>query len=201
MAFIPVPNVAQVTVLQTLFGQEVNNVLHFARAGGWDASNLESLAGLVLASWTVNVIPEQSADLVLDGVRARDLSTADGLQVEVAPAEAVTGGVGQPSLPGNVAFCVTHRTAFIGRSRRGRTYVAGIGEDQVTGNSLAAPVASDLVLAFNTLRATTNASGYFFCVVSRFTNGDPRPEGISTVVTGSFAVDLRVDSQRGRLPA
>lgn len=199
MPFIPVPDTAQVTVLQTLFGQEVANVLHFTKEGGYDLNSLTDLASVVRDEWKLRILPSQSADLVMDGVRARNLAIQDGFQMEVIAGVGNLGGVNAGSLPGNVAFCLTHRTANIGRSRRGRTYIAGIAETQVTGNELAAPVASDLAAGFNTLRLQVAQAGFTFVVASRYTNKDARPFGIVSVVTQTVARDLRVDSQRGRL--
>lgn len=199
MAFIPVPDTAEVRVEQTLHGEQVNNILHFARVGGWDGPSLSSLAALVFGQWGNNVMAPLSSALELQQVVARDISVQDGEQLISPAGPAVPGGVSGPALPGNVAFCITHRTGLVGRSRRGRSYVAGLPEAAVTGNALSSASANALETAFNAVRAATNAQGYFFCVVSRYTNGAPRPAGITTPVIGSVARDLTVDSQRGRL--
>lgn len=199
MAFIPVPNAAQVVVQQSLFGEDVNNVMHFARSGGWPLASLGALATLVATTWTAEVMPVLSSELTLVGVSARDLSVADGQQALQPVSPAVEGGIDQQSLPGNVAFVVTHRTAFIGRSRRGRNYIGGLPEGAVTQNSLLTTTGDALAAAFNTLRATCAAQGFFFCIVSRYANNLPRVEGITTAVDVSEVRDYRVDSQRGRL--
>ena len=200
MAFVPVPNTAQVSVLQTLFGQEVVNVLHFFKAGGYDLTSLTDLASLVRDRWKAEILPNQSEDLVMDGVRARNLDIQDGFQVEVLAGAGNIGGVPGVSLPGNVAFVITHRTANIGRSRRGRTYLAGIRTSQVDDNAIAAPVASSFVTGFNNLRGTAAAAGFDLVVASRYTNGAPRVTGVVSLVINSVARDLFLDSQRGRLP-
>lgn len=199
MAFIPVPDTAEVRVEQRLFGQEVNNILHFARVGGWNAASLSQLATLVFGVWGNQVLPALSQDLTLETVNARDISLQDGVQQQSPAGPAVPGGINSPSLPGNVAFCITHRTGLVGRSRRGRTYVAGLAEQDVTGNVLASGRANQIEAAFNALRATSNAQGFFFCVVSRYTANQPRVAGVTTPVTTSVARDQTVDSQRGRL--
>lgn len=199
MPFIAVPDTAQVTILQTLFGQEVANVLHFTREGGYTLESLIDLSSAVRDRWKLEILPNQSENLVFDGVRSRNLAIQDGFQFEVIAGTGNTGGVSFPSLPGNVAFCVTHRTANIGRSRRGRSYIAGIAETQVSGNEIAAPVASDLASGFNGLRTFLAGLGFNFVIASRYTNNAPRPFGVVSLVTNSVAVDLRVDSQRGRL--
>lgn len=199
MPFVPVPNTAQVTILQTLFGQEVVNVLHFFRSGGYDLDTLIDLASNVRDRWAIEILPFQSEDLSFDGVRARNLDVQDGFQFEVQSGVANSGGITSGSLPGNVAFVLTHRTANIGRSRRGRTYLAGLPENQVTGNALAAPVASDFVTGFNALRTFMAGQGDQLVVASRFADGAPRPIGIVSLVVNTVARDLFVDSQRGRL--
>lgn len=199
MAFVPIPDTAQVTILQTLHGEEVANVLHFTREGGYDLPSLTDLASGARDNWKAFILPLQASDLVMDGVRARNMAVQDGFQVEVIAGAGNNGGVAGLSLPGNVAFCITHRTALIGRSRRGRTYLAGISKGQVTSNTIAAPVATDMVTAFNNFRIQMAQLGFAFVVASRFTGNQPRPFGVVTLVLQSTAVDLRVDSQRGRL--
>src|SRR5512145_987200 len=199
MAFIPVPNAAQVVINQRLHGEEVVNVLHFARSGGFPLASLGALATLVSTNWVSEVLPNLSADLTLESVVARDLSVADGQQAVQAVSPAEAGGIGQAALPGNVAYVITHRTAFIGRSRRGRTYLAGLGEDDVTANTFLTVRADALATAFNTLRTELAGAGFFFCIVSRYTNGAPRATGITTAVDVSVARDYTVDTQRGRL--
>lgn len=201
MPFIPVPEAASVVVHQTLFGVPVNNVLGFARSGGWDATSLGDLADQVGTHWFNNFLPNLSSDLTLDSVTARDLSVADGVQAVNAVDPPLPGLVAAPSMSGNVAFVITHRTAFIGRSRRGRSYIAGLAETHVTANLFATAQADALAAAFNTMRTSLAALGYFFCVISRYTGGAPRTTGITTAVSVSETRDYRVDTQRGRLTA
>lgn len=200
MPFIPVPNTAQVTILQSLFGQEVVNVLHFFRSGGYDLDTLIDLASAVRDRWAIEILPNQSVDLSFDGVRARNLDIADGFQFEVQSGVANQGSATGGGMPGNVAFVITHRTANIGRSRRGRSYIAGLAESQVVGNALAAPVASAFVSGFNGLRTFLAGQGDQLVVASRFTGKLPRVVGVTSLVITSVARDLNVDSQRGRLP-
>jgi hypothetical protein len=110
------------------------------------------------------------------------------------------GGAGGDACPANVAYCMTHRTDRIGRSRRGRTYFAGVPESVTTGNYVTSTWSLAMTSAFNSVVADLTVSGWFFVIVSRFANKEPRGIGLSTIVTSSSFRDLRVDSQRGRLP-
>ena len=102
------------------------------------------------------------------------------------------GEIVQDSLPGSVAFCVSLRSALAGRRFRGRKYFSGLGEGDVTANEFLSTRAADLVTAVEDLRAGLATLGNPMSIFS--------PTGLTLVpVINVTAVDLRVDSQRGRL--
>lgn len=201
MAFQPAPNVVQARVEQTLAGEEVNFILNFGGAGADPANpaELQFFADVLRNWWVDELSANLTSAIVLNGVTVRNLGSQDGPQATSSEAAPVPGTIGADPVPNNVAFCVTHRTALIGRSRRGRTYVAGFSRNEVANNLLAPARALAFVDAFNELRAVAASQGFVFCILSRFAGGQPRPAGVFVAVTGSVAVDNRVDSQRGRL--
>lgn len=200
MAFIPSPEVAQAVIKHTLSGEEVNNVLHFITSGAPTAANMGVLASALVESWTGSIMPELSTSLVFTEVTVRDLSFAEGIQVSATPAATVNGGIAGEAYPANVALCLTHRTALIGRSRRGRTFFGGLPEIAGVGNNALAPYVADLKAGWDAVVADVAVAGWVFGVLSTQANKAPRAQGVFTLVTSSIFRDLRFDSQRGRLP-
>lgn len=200
MVFVPAPQVAQAVVKHIYAGQEVNNVLAFGIAAVPNIVQLQTLASALQEAWVGAIMPLLSNQLTFSEVVVRDLTVADGTQVASAPAALVTGGVGGDGYPGSVALCMTHRTALIGRSRRGRTYFGGIPENTATVNTFQPFFLLAMKTAWDSVIADVEVSGWFFGILSRRTNKLPRPVGVFTAVTSSLFRDPRVDSQRGRLP-
>lgn len=198
MAFIPVPNVAQVEVRMTLDSQRIENTLYFEKAAPWGIVQLQALTADIRAWWIALVAPLVSASVALNTVFARDLTFANSTQAEVSGG--VSGTRGGPVLPSNVSLCVSFRTGQTGRSFRGRNYIVGLTEGDVIGNLVDDPLVQSYIDAYLGLLpiATENASEWV--VVSRHTNGSPRVSGIGTPITSVVVVDRVVDSQRRRLP-
>lgn len=199
MPFVPVPNSARVSVRATLFGQSIVNVLYVRGPGPISEAGLLNAATLVRNAYDANILPHLSNDILYQDVTARAMDTDSGPQVVLPWGEGNAGGQAVTSMPGNVAFCITHRTANIGRSYRGRTFLAGLTEADVGSNLLNAAVADELEDGFNSLRAGLLSANLVFCVVSLFSSGQPRAQGVATPVTTSVARDNRVDTQRRRL--
>lgn len=208
MPFIPVPSVVQININQRLHGEQVQNTLYGVNFGGITPANMLLLAGEIITWVGSQLYDELSNDLSLFEVAVRDLSVADGPFVIAPPTTPVVGGQVAPALPGNAAACVSFRTGLVGRSRRGRNYVAGLPEFRVTGNLIGEPLVTSLADAYSALFAPTGpfqASGYAWVVVSRYSGTDPvtgepipREFGQPTIVSG-VRVDNAVDSQRRRL--
>lgn len=200
MAFIPVPLTTEVVFNHILDGEPVVNVLNFFANAETNAAAAQSLANVAAGSWTTNIMPLLTAQMEFVSCDVRYLGVADGAQATGNPIGIVTGGVGGDAYPANVALCMTHRTNLAGRSRRGRTYFGGIPESAGQLNSASASFQLNLAGAFANVLADIDALGYVLVVVSRFANGAPRAQGLSTAVTTSLFRDGRFDSMRGRLP-
>lgn len=200
MAFIPVPNVAQVNIRSTLDGQRIENTLYFKHLSAWSGVELANLASLVRAWWTTGPRAQLSSGLVLREVYAVDLTSANG----ATATDAVTNDPGGPDtafrVPNSVALCVSFRTAQRGRSYRGRNYVAGWTVDSVTGNTFNSTKANAIKDAYEDLLVGLNDGEYQWVIASRYANGQPRTTGVWSYVTAVTLVDLTVDSQRRRLP-
>jgi len=98
-----------------------------------------------------------------------------------------------------VAVCASHYTGRTGRSRRGRTYIPGIGSTIVlAGDIVAASSRAALLLSYANLRLALNGYGLAQVVASFHTAGAPRAVGLGTAVS-TTVIDQFSDSQRRRL--
>lgn len=202
MPFIPVENTAHVRVEGRVDNQQVINDLYFRHTTGpIAAADIQALASAI-AAWGVGFYaPFLNEAWTGVKVAARDLTTALGFVAEASLAGAV-GGVTGEAAPNNCTMAVSFRTAFAGRSFRGRNYVPCLTNSQVTGNNIDADWAQSVVDAYSELLFGGGSlpGGWVWVVVSRFTNLEPRVAGLFNEVFAVVVSDLIVDSQRRRLP-
>jgi hypothetical protein len=204
MAFIPVPNVAQITLEGIVDRQETINDLYFeVSGGGINPTNLFSITSAVATWWLGNLVPLLSRDWASSRVRGRDLTLANGSVAELSAGN--IGGVDQEAAPNNVAACIKLRTSVAGRSFRGRNYIPGVPNNLITLNTLDNTFMNDVETAYNLLTgAGTFLAGWQMVVVSRFTGGSPgvpshaRAAGIATPVTSCLFASPYVRSMRSR---
>lgn len=200
MAFIPVTNTIQVNVNQRLDGQQVQNTLYVRTSAAVTSTDLTEVANIVGDTFINSLYPFLSFNLTMIEVVAFDLSQQNGNQVSVPYVPAEAGGAVSPSLPNNVALCVSLRTASRGRSARGRNFVAGIPENAVDNSRVLQSFAENVQTAYVGLVGSLTAEGYTAVVVSRFANSLPRAAGVTFPITAVLITDLVVDTQRRRLP-
>lgn len=200
MPFIPTPGVAQVNVRAEYLGIPMENVMHFF-TGETPAtpSVLTDLAQNFALAWSTNIMPFLSDQYVAKEVHVIDLTSSSGATATDTTLAGSAGDLSGQALPGNIAFCVSLRTALRGRSFRGRVYYAGLVEPDVTGNLVAAARITTLVDGTNGIRTDMATAGFQQVVVSLRTGGAPRTEGEPTVITTALAVRSIVSTQRRRL--
>lgn len=198
MAFIPVPNVVSVEFRQVLAAQQIENILYFQfGAGDPSESDMEVLLG-ILAGWAeTELAPLLSTDLTWRELYATNLGTQTS---PTATLPVSFGGAAPgPALPNNVCWCVSFRTPVRGRSGRGRNYISGLLEADVTGNTLSLSKADEIVAAYDLLRGPLITPNWSWVIVSRYTDGAPRVTGLPITVSAVTYADRFVDSQRRRL--
>lgn len=199
MAFIPLFNGVKVEVKFTLAGQLVVNVYHFESVDPIVTANLTALAALIKAAWIAEQQGAMSSLLSLNEIVCTDVSEEEGLQVIYTAGLPEVGESASPGLPNNVALVVKNFTDQIGRSRRGRTYIAGITETDVNANIPSNVFAAACVAYHTAIAEDALAAGFIFGVASYQHNNAPRVTAEFTPFTG-FSVDMVTDSQRRRLP-
>lgn len=208
--FVPCPEVGEFVIKQILAGQDVFNVLHIKKIGGWTAATLTNMAVALMSAWFTNMSPIQAGELLYQGITGRDLSTAMGAVVDVPWTPGQHGAAGGGAEPGNVALAVGHKTGLAGRSARGRTFLGGISEDWANQGKITDGQRVVIQTAFDNLGAAIEAAGGKFGVLSRYSGYTQTPpkykkvpiaraEGIFNEIISNVA-DTFVDSMRKRLP-
>lgn len=200
MAFIPVPNTLQLELRGTLDGQEVENVLHFSKAGTPTTGDAAALASAVDAWWRAGIRTLQSNQFTMREYYVTDQSAADGFVYSMAPAGSAVGADGAVAVPNAIAACVTFRTAARGRTGRGRNYVAGIASQHFASNSFTTALLNALVGEYLELVALASGVGLTWVVVSRYVNKAPRTTGVARPVIATSWVSDVGKSQRRRRP-
>jgi hypothetical protein len=201
MPFIPVENTAMVEIRGLIAGQKVENTLYFEKSSAYSTADLEGIGDVIITWWQDNMAPITSSQYELREVYITDLSTDTSAAVSRVPADATFGAVGGEILPLNVSFSISFRTAFRGRSFRGRNYFCGFVLDQVDSNTVNATQVLAIRNAYFALLGVASDFGVTWVVVSRHHNKAPRATGVTAPVLAVVAADNIVDSQRRRLPS
>lgn len=200
MAFIPIANCIKAELRLSWDTQEVENVFHFITPGAVTPGDLAAVAEGVEDWWMTNVRPQVPTTVIYRETYATDQSSATGGTFTASGASGSAGTDTGVSLPNNVTIAVSFRTAFRGRSYRGRVYHIGLQESQVTNNTVVSSTISGLASWYSELMTAANFGGCVLAVASRYLNNAPRVLGVATEVIDVVVADNVVDSQRRRLP-
>lgn len=203
MAFIPAENVASVFMEFTgpddvIMGWTWNFRL---KAGALDDSYLGELGAALVNWYDTNMKTLQTAGHVLSRIKLRDLTEEDSYAVDYSTGLPIAGTRAGNSMPANTAWCVKLSTGFAGRSKRGRIYHFGFAEADVSGNFIDVSYAASVLSAFRQLPIDLAGDDYFeWGVLSRQQDGAPLLSGIFYPISSIVYTDLRIDTQRKRLP-
>lgn len=199
MAFQSVPDTFEAVVV-AVFGLSRMQMTFYARTATapYNQATAQALADDIDAWAVTGLRPNISNQVVYDHVEVRGLEFENDV-FAMASAGAGAGGIGTPSLPTNVAFAVKRSSALTGRSARGRVYWFGLSEADVGGNGLSQVRGDAIVAALEDMNAAIVILGLTPVIVSRFSNLQPRPTGVTFDITGWSYTDLVVDTQRKRL--
>lgn len=201
MAFIPAPDVVQVELVYNWDNQIVQNVLHFKHFNEVLESDVLALGQTVVTWWDTAMQDIMPTNISLIAVGLTMLDTENSPSFEYTTGLPLTGTHVSPSLPNNVALCITKRTHLRGRSFRGRIYHPGLMEGVVVGNKVDDTTVASLIDRYMGLvgEFAVGTIDWGQGVLSRYYAGLPRPEAVFTNVI-SLSSDGLVDSQRRRLP-
>lgn len=198
MPFQEVPATVQLRFEGRMDNQVTINDLYFRKISGVvDFPSVASLVGAAIAWWNPSIIALLSEDWSSVRVQAIDLTAADGIVFELPYIQ--SGAVPSESAPNNVAACVSIRSGVRGRSARGRNYVAGVPNAQITLNTLSTDFIDNLLGGYQALIGPDALdTGWQWVIVSRFTGGLARPTGVTFLVTSATMVGNVVRSMRSR---
>lgn len=201
MVFVPVPSTLQVELRGTVHGVPFENVLYFTADGTITTGDVDDLFDFFENEWVPAAALMQGPAVVWNEAYGTDLTTQTSPVYVRSFSPPIQGNpAGDPTLPGSVAFTVSFRTAGRGRSSRGRNYVTGLTEGQVTANLLGSGFANSWVALYGELLGVgTFPPAWDWVVVSRISEGEPRAVGLAQTVTDVTYTDLRVDTMRSRL--
>jgi hypothetical protein len=198
--FVPASSVVQITAEQQYGSQPLANVFCVQFTTPPSAVGMGDTLDLVSAWFSTTYAPLCHTGWSLTGLRARDLSTQDGIVVETAPS-GVVGQLSGTPLPSSIAMCLSLRSALAGRSRRGRIYLSGLTAvhlENTNQNLFSSAAITARINAVETLRSDLDTGGTDWVIVSRFSLGVERVTALVTPVTSIISTDPTVDSQRGR---
>ena len=203
MAFVPATDTIRVFFEHSIHGNSGHGwVMHFQPAlAGVTIAKMEDLAAELVDWWDTNVRAFMGNYVALQRLRLLDLSTAESFEFTWSTGLPITGTRVGTDLPANLAFCMKLSTGLSGRSNRGRIYFFGMVEGDVTGNSVTSTYANGVRSAANALKTLVGSEDTYGLVVASFiSGGQPRVTAQVTPVIDASYVDLRVDTQRRRLP-
>lgn len=199
MALPPVPNGLRITLEYTLNGKVVVNVYYAIKSTPIVTVDLTNVATAVLQWWRTFLKGGLSQDIALTKIRVQDVSVPDGGYIEQVVTSNNTGSVASQAMPNNVALVVSLQSGLSGRSRRGRTYVPGLPENEVSGSYVGQTFLQGFIDAYVELATALQLQLCSLAIVSFYGNGAPRAVPQITLVT-RVAANTRIDTQRRRLP-
>lgn len=201
MVQLIVPGAAQMRVIWSVGGQlYALNVMGVVNAGGIAITQAltNTIGTAIKAAFTSTAFVGQiHPSVALANIGLRDIRSANQTEY-IDTGGAVAGSGTGDLLPPQTAFCITLRTAFSGRSFRGRTYLPGFSEvfNSATGTVASAGGAIAFVSAIKSSLVTSSLD---LGVISRpAPDATPPRSGFITVVTSIVARDLVWDTQRRR---
>lgn len=198
------PGDVKITIVQSLAGVSVYNVLHASgpNSAGYTSTELGSLASAVRSAWVTNVIPLQATALTLTDVVVDDLSNDLGARGIASGSNA--GTAGGTIVPASVAVCWSWKIANRYRGGHPRTYIGGVTasgmSNQNTWLSTYVTSHTNAATAIRTAINTTSVGGSTWTLIclSYYKDKALRPDPVPRPISG-VSVDTRIDSQRRRL--
>jgi len=200
MGFQKVVNTAEIVIEFLLNTKTVKNVLYAELLGGYNLADLTILADVVDANVAAAWLNDMTVDIDYVQTIVRGLEFENDQEVTVntgaGPGTNLAG-----ALPGNVTIAIKKTSGKTGRSARGRLYWNGVPSTFLSANENQMIQANldDIVANLGSMRASINGTIWTSVLVSRFTAGAERPQGITFPWLGESAVNRNMDSQRRRL--
>jgi len=202
MAFVPATNIVEVFIEHSFAGKEgVGWVVHYeTNTPPWTPLLMGDLALSIVGWWDTYMQPLMAGSASLQRIRMRDLTTATSGVLDYSTGLPLVGSRAGAAMPANVSLSVKKNTGFAGRSLRGRIYMFGMVEGDVTANFIESGYSNAVLAAWDEALFFAGAEAeYGMVLVSKYSGGSPRPSALVTDVTSVSLADTRVDTRRDRL--
>lgn len=201
MAFQPVYATAQVFVQFTTHTVIHGFTLFYTKGTGYSESDLQDLADYLDPAVASELMPYLSLDCHYDQVEVRGLEEEEDY-VKTANASAVAGTLTGQAAPNNCAFVIKRTSGYTGRSARGRIYIGGLSMANFASdeNFMNATYPPNWINALDEFDTIAIGLGWAPVIVSRYHEGAKRAAGVIFGIDGWSYTDLKVDTQRRRLP-
>lgn len=204
MPFVPATNIVEVFMEHQYHGvQGKGYVLHYDNSlGPWTLPLMAELATELIDWWTVQMRPLVNNQTVLERIRMRDITQAEGLVYDTSTGLPLAGSRAGTPVQSQVVISVKKATGLAGKSQRGRVYHFGFNQGDFTGtNTLSTAYTALVETAWNAALGLVGATAnYDMQLVSKFTGGQPRTIAEVRPITAMSLVDRRVDTNRLKLP-
>jgi len=201
MPFQVAPDIAEVAIHYTREGQNIYNVLHVQKEGGFALSDLQAIASTVNTIVPTVWMPLMATNITYQEVTVRDLSAEDASQWSQSVVGGQPGGKGGNAQANSVSLAVRLKSGLGGRNGSGRLYWPGLADDdKQTANTIKPDVVADIVDAIQQLIDALETIDAIVAILSRYFNNTLRPEGVGFAVNTVSVYDNTVDNQRRRLP-
>lgn len=175
------------------------NVIHVRLGTAFAQADLENMSLILKVWWDAYMKALTNTATSLTSIEATSLELEDDLRVQFGTGLPLAGTNATDALPGGTTLAIRFASAYSGRSKNGRWFLAGMSENQVSGNQVVAGVVTLLQAAFEELLAAIGEYGNNagLVIVSYCNNGAWRTTGATTLVE-NVLVNPYVDSQRRR---
>lgn len=200
MPFIPVLNGATMEMRYTWQGEQVESVVGLAIPTNYNVNQFDTFALNVVTDWNAIVKPVTHTSCALRELYFTDQQSASGSTFTYSTDLPSAGTATGDSMPNNCSCAISFRTAFRGRSYRGRNYPPGLPEEYANNNRVTVTWQNAWLQFYAALFGRANDNNTPLGVISRYANNAPRTTGQITPITAILFVDNVIDSQRRRLP-
>lgn len=195
------PRVLKVTLVFKRDTRTLLNVFHVSRPIAWDNAAIIAFSAIVQNWFNANYKGVIPSDIALSQMQFRKQDPADPLAYDVNLSPALAGTRGAPTEAANATVTMSARTGFAGRAYRGRMYVPGLIEGDVTADDrISSALAVGLANAANQLIAVLITWGVNWCIFHR-PGLVPKPLDNTFTNVTSYVIENILDSQRRRLPS
>lgn len=202
MVFQAVPDTVEINLIFTQNDVIVQNVFYALHPGGYNLLAISALAAAIDAQWQGTWRDQQPDEVVYLRTEVRGLAFENDIMAVNNDSTNPGTHVGD-AMPNNVTFSLKKVSGLTGRSARGRTYWIGVPRTELTAadeNIVESAYVAEMVTSVDSIRGAINGQGTWEAVlVSRFSGGVQRAEGVTFDWIDTVSVDNRIDTQRGRL--